>query len=315
MDKTGHELTEKSQRKKRKQKKNAMDTQASSESATLDELPSLPTTEEIREKTSNNSLLGAEPASPDDGFSIETYSSLKKIHTGEVWRRIRSGSLIARPIKGKLFIFDESTSKPENIRQGAFTNTLQDKLNDLREEERLKKIKDEKSEKILAAKMHDVHHNKDCSVEDTEETEAVETKAETSLEAKTESEKEVSKVPARQLNEPAELPTTTGIDLHHSALPAPIKIGDNAELALLLDHLSLAKEENKEILKMTQQTIKKVTEMSESIVDMKNDIIEAKDTQIDSMKRLLDDQQSELRKLKQENEDLEMLANSVSDLD
>ena len=84
------------------------------------------------------------------------------------------------------------------------------------------------------------------------------------------------------------------------------------ELALLLDHLSLAKEENREILKMTQESIRKVTELSDTIVGMKDCVIESKETQIMALREQLAARDHELKKLRQQNEDLEMLARAVA---
>lgn len=88
---------------------------------------------------------------------------------------------------------------------------------------------------------------------------------------------------------------------------------NSPEIALLLDHLSLAKEENREILKMTQESIKKVTKLSDSLIEMKDSVIEAKDDQIQALKEKISGSNKEISKLKQENEDLEMLAKTLSD--
>lgn len=84
------------------------------------------------------------------------------------------------------------------------------------------------------------------------------------------------------------------------------------ELALLLDHLSLAKEENREILRMTQDSMRKVTELTETIVEMKDTVIEAKDTQLSMLQEQLQASEIQIRKLRQQNEDLEMLARAVA---
>ena len=92
--------------------------------------------------------------------------------------------------------------------------------------------------------------------------------------------------------------------------------GDRAhspEMALLLDHLSLAKEENREILRLTQDSIRKVTELTDSIVEMKDALIEAKQTQILTLKEQLDAKDREIRKLLQQREDLEMLARTMAE--
>jgi hypothetical protein len=84
------------------------------------------------------------------------------------------------------------------------------------------------------------------------------------------------------------------------------------EMALLLDHLSLAKEENREILRMTQESIRKVTELSDTIVEMKDTVIEAKEAEVLALREQLAARESEIRRLRQQNEDLETLARAMA---
>lgn len=85
------------------------------------------------------------------------------------------------------------------------------------------------------------------------------------------------------------------------------------ELALLLDHLSLAKEENREILRLTQESIRKVTELTDKIVEMKDQVIDAKEAHIMALQQQLAAKGGELRRLAQANEDLEMLARTMAE--
>lgn len=89
--------------------------------------------------------------------------------------------------------------------------------------------------------------------------------------------------------------------------------GASSEVALLLDHLSLAKEENREILRMTQDAIRKVTELTDSVVAMKNAVIESKDSQLDALREQLAAREAHIKQLLQKNEDLEMLARALAD--
>ena len=91
--------------------------------------------------------------------------------------------------------------------------------------------------------------------------------------------------------------------------------GGSPEIALLLDHLSLAKEENREILRMTQESMKKVSELNDQIVAMKNDVIETKEAQIATLEQRLAQQKVELLKVRQEREDLETLNRTLSESD
>lgn len=119
----------------------------------------------------------------------------------------------------------------------------------------------------------------------------------------------------------------TRTDLDHAALP-PLpgeaslpaqaltlssETQASSEVALLLDHLSLAKEENREILKMTQDAIRRVTELTDSIVAMKNAVIEAKDSQIDALREQVAARDERIQQLLQKHEDLEMLARALAE--
>ncbi|MBM4252200.1 MAG: hypothetical protein FJ146_09535 [Deltaproteobacteria bacterium] len=99
--------------------------------------------------------------------------------------------------------------------------------------------------------------------------------------------------------------------------------GQTPELALLLDHLSLAKEENREILKLTEQSMQRVCAMSEQLVQMKDAVIQAKDAELAALKaqremettqlrEQLQAREHEIRRLRQHSEDLEMLARTMA---
>lgn len=112
---------------------------------------------------------------------------------------------------------------------------------------------------------------------------------------------------------PSELPPLPSDPQDGFMAISPGPQGTSSEVALLLDHLSLAKEENREILKMTQEAIRRVTELSDSVVAMKNAVIEAKDTQIDALREQLATREERIRQLLQRTEDLEMLARALSE--
>jgi hypothetical protein len=109
---------------------------------------------------------------------------------------------------------------------------------------------------------------------------------------------------------PSNLPAVPNVGA--GALALTERAGHSQELALLLDHLSLAKEENREILRMTQDSIRKVTELSDSIVEMKDAVIEAKDAQLAAQRGEVERLQEEIRKLRQHNEDLDTLTRALA---
>ena len=84
------------------------------------------------------------------------------------------------------------------------------------------------------------------------------------------------------------------------------------EIALLLDHLSLAKEENKDILKLTQNAIAQITSMTQSMLSLKDELLTTKEDQLNLYKGQLVDKDRELNQLKQEVEDLKMLASALT---
>ncbi len=81
----------------------------------------------------------------------------------------------------------------------------------------------------------------------------------------------------------------------------------STELALLLDHLSLAKEENREIIRLTQDTLTKLSSMTDAVVQMKDEVIKSKDIQLAEFQHALAEKERNISQLRQEKEDLEIL--------
>ena len=81
----------------------------------------------------------------------------------------------------------------------------------------------------------------------------------------------------------------------------------STELALLLDHLSLAKEENREIIRLTQDTLTKLSSMTDAVVQMKDEVIKTKDMQLAEFQHALKEKDRNISQLRQEKEDLEIL--------
>ncbi|MEI8026092.1 MAG: hypothetical protein WCI18_07070 [Pseudomonadota bacterium] len=82
----------------------------------------------------------------------------------------------------------------------------------------------------------------------------------------------------------------------------------NPEMALLIDHLSLAKEENREILKFAQQSLAQAREITSQIVSSKDELLKLRDEKIQLLEEKLARSHETLKKLSQEKEDIEMLA-------
>jgi hypothetical protein len=90
-----------------------------------------------------------------------------------------------------------------------------------------------------------------------------------------------------------------------------INASDRQEIALLIDHLSLAKEENREILRLTQESMSRLSEMTDKMLDMKDSIISSKDEQMQILKQRLAEQTEQLRQVLREKEDLETLTEAL----
>ena len=83
------------------------------------------------------------------------------------------------------------------------------------------------------------------------------------------------------------------------------------EMALIIDHLSLAKEENKDILRLTQDSITRITQLSDNVIALKDELLKARDEQIENLRQQLTAKSVTIGHLKQEMEDLQMLASSL----
>ena len=83
------------------------------------------------------------------------------------------------------------------------------------------------------------------------------------------------------------------------------------EILLLIDHLSLAKEENREILRLTQDAMSRLTQMTDAMLEMKDALISSKDEQMSILKLRLSEQSADLTRALKENENLETLTNTL----
>ncbi len=110
----------------------------------------------------------------------------------------------------------------------------------------------------------------------------------------------------------------TGQELTISSSPATQeKQAENSfsstgrELSLLIDHLSLVREENQELVKMTQQSIEKISELSHALIESKDQIIQTKNNEIQNLNVKLTSQETELKMLSREVENLKTLVASL----
>jgi hypothetical protein len=83
------------------------------------------------------------------------------------------------------------------------------------------------------------------------------------------------------------------------------------EIVLLIDHLSLAKEENREILRLTQDAMARLTHMTDAMLEMKDSVISSKEEQMAILKLRLSEQSAELIRTLKEKEDLLTLTEAL----
>jgi hypothetical protein len=234
------------------------------------------------------------------GVTIQEYSKAKKVPEPEAWRQLRRGELVGRTFEGRLYVFTNAQDAlPENI-QNQLSPAISELLAEAPEESRSNQAILLHEEKVV---LQELGIEKQLFVPSEQ--------SETTIAHKN----SMLPLPPLPIDEP-QVPggqerTVFGASNSSPMLPATTERITNTELALLLDHLSLAKEENREILKMTQESIRKVTELTDTIVEMKDTVIEAKETQIMFLKDQLETREKEIRKLMQQKEDLEILAQTI----
>lgn len=218
------------------------------------------------------------------GVTIQEFSRSQKIPEPEAWRMLRRGELVGRTHEGRLYVFtnvQDASSEPIGDDLTSRINELIDEDPTTTEEEALSAAPSETLEEVGQPEQRAQPAASDTATSD------------------------LPPLPGPDDSK------SSGAAMSAGVLPVPSERITNTEIALLLDHLSLAKEENREILKMTQESIRKVTELTDTIVEMKDSVIDAKEAQIMFLKDQLDNKEKEIRKLLQQKEDLEILAQTI----
>lgn len=85
------------------------------------------------------------------------------------------------------------------------------------------------------------------------------------------------------------------------------------EIALLLDHLSLAKDENREILRMATESINQMTLMTREALSSKDEILQQKTQELHRLGAENTKKDHEIQRLRQDVEDLQMLSRTLGD--
>lgn len=218
------------------------------------------------------------PRGASNGLPLEAYAAANALSEAEVWRRLRRGQLVARHDGERLLVYEELPAEPTDF-------SLKDLHATLAKEEKAADVDPFTADSPEAASPRGGPGAVKAELE------------------------------------PGDLPPLPGTEARPGASSKDSASGaylalsgrrtETPELALLLDHLSLAKEENREILRLTQDSIRKVTELTDSIVEMKDTVIEAKDAQILALEQRLRAAEGEIKNLRQHNEDLDTLARAA----
>ncbi|MCX6117591.1 MAG: hypothetical protein NT027_08625 [Proteobacteria bacterium] len=79
-------------------------------------------------------------------------------------------------------------------------------------------------------------------------------------------------------------------------------------VALMIHHLNLAKEENRDIIRFTTEAMTKLTQMSDAMIKLKDSLIISKDEALEEMTRQVNQSSAELQRLARENEKLATVA-------
>ena len=184
-----------------------------------------------------------------DGLDLETAAERLGIGTDDLWRRIRNGQLMARSLRGKVYVYSSLSHADEP-----------------------------------AAAIRDV-------------------RGATALPP-------ISMTMTTEQNPAQVVLTRLQEGLPESSLNNSIAVV-NHDISVLVDHLNLAKEENREIIRLTQDSMSRLTEMTDAMIQMKDEVITAREQQVDMLNERLRSQSDQLRAALKEKENLETLARAL----
>ena len=269
------------------------------------------------------------PMTEEQEFSLKDFAVKHGISEGQVWRKIKRGELIGRPLNGDLVIASPMRSDAKLRPQNTLDNSARTSKKK-RQEKWLEKEALARSEPAWPSKASTLRPAMErASLDDTDQAPPALSVPDAKRSGGKGSSQVVMGGPvlAKKSTLPPVPPsygaavdrkTSETSDETPSHWPlssgagAGAPVSSSTELALLIDHLSLSKDENREILRLAQESIRKITELSDTLVAMKDAVIEAKTTQIESLKELLALRDKEIKTLQKSNEDLEILARTVS---
>lgn len=275
----------------------------------------------------DESIVEPLPTTEDQDLSLKDFAFRYGMSESQVWRKIKRGELIGRPLNGDLVIASPASLDQKPPTQKASLGPTSTGKKKQREDSRVKVALSPPAPSLSARTPTLRPDAAEATPGDLHLTQPiVTTAAQDSLTPKDRSEVVAGGPVLAKKSTLPPLPASGETDTKDPKnslsgdIPSPWPIStstgatanSSTELALLIDHLSLSKDENREILRLAQDSIRKITELSDTLVAMKDAVIEAKTTQIASLKELLALRDKEIKTLQRSNEDLETLARTVS---
>jgi len=245
------------------------------------------------------------------GMTLEAFAQKQGLTMSQAWRKLKSGELIARTEQGRLIVYPTNSSQHEEpVLTGPVVSHDQ--------------LPRSGAEAGTPSNSFEVPAS---SAVDDDSSGLHNWQDESSLPPVTtqpgfwqgSSEHTSAGAHSSNIGLPPPPPSTSEpltTKIHHHSLSPIIQErtqGPSTEVALLIDHLSLAKEENRDILRFSQETMNRLTNMSDAILALKDALLASKESEIQTLKDKVATQELTLRQLRQEKEDLEMLARTIAE--
>ena len=262
-----------------------------------------------------------------DGIDIDSYSKAHGISIDEIKEKIKTQQLISRSERGEIYIYEESEdsgvddSDVEKIEE-EFTiefkdvdvKLVDDFISDVRIDTRTQYESRSESGKNLESSIS----QKTGTNTKLEQAELIESsnvldafkEPKENIGLKQELKHEIDwklKKTGENISQAKEVQTS--LDLPPvSSVEAGSTMG---YLAILAENLKISKQEQIELLKLTQESIKRVVDSTEKLIATKETLIEEKDKVIKSMQEKINEYNHTRSKLLQENEDLKILVQAL----
>lgn len=194
-----------------------------------------------------------------DGLDIDAAAAALGVDAAEVWRRVRSGQLMARSQLGKVFVYSD---------QGDFDSDM----------ERLAALPN------LPESRHHMSSDRAESMDYDHNTQTLDASA------------------GHERKSPV-LVNMVGTNTELVPVEASFVNPDD-----FLRYLNLSRTENQEIIRLTSESMNRLSKMTDEMLQLKDELIEARELQLEHLERDRVLSQEEIRRLRKEVEDLATVA-------